>query len=140
MCELGDKLARDGETCGSTAIIGRQEGHLQELFRQRERPEFVLLPDDTALIADGADTTRVVLRMNDPYGEIRPFANDAFVLELDGPATLIGDNPATLIGGAVAVWVRAGEKAGTVTLRAKHTRLGTKEVSFTLKAAEPEQV
>jgi hypothetical protein len=27
-----------------------------------------------------------------------------------------------------------------VTLRAKHPRLGTKEVRFTLQAAEPEQV
>jgi beta-galactosidase len=53
---------------------------------------------------------------------------------------LIGDNPATLIGGAVAVWVRAGEQPGKVTLRAKHPRHGTKEVTFTLKQAEAEQV
>jgi beta-galactosidase len=53
---------------------------------------------------------------------------------------LIGDNPATLIGGAVAVWVRAGEQPGSVTLRAKHPRRGTKEVRFTLKPAEAEQV
>src|SRR5690242_2149176 len=71
--------------------------------------QFVMLPDDTELIADGADTTRVLLRMNDAFGAIRPFASDGFSLELEGPATLIGDNPATLIGGAVAVWVRAGE-------------------------------
>jgi beta-galactosidase len=102
--------------------------------------EFVVQPDDTELIADGADTTRVVLRMNDRYGAIRPFASDGIVLELEGPGTLIGDNPATLIGGAVAVWVRAGEQPGSLTLRAKDPRHGTKEVQFTLKAAPAEQV
>jgi beta-galactosidase len=102
--------------------------------------EFVMLADDTELVADGADTTRVLLRMNDRYGAIRPFASDGITLELEGPAVLIGDNPATLIGGAVAVWVRAGGQPGTLTLRAKHPRLGTKEVQFTLKQAEAEQV
>lgn len=102
--------------------------------------DFVVKADDTELIADGADTTRVVLRMNDAYGAIRPFASDGVALELEGPATLIGDNPATLIGGAVAVWVRAGEQPGAVTMRAKHPRHGTKEVRFTLKPAEMEQV
>jgi beta-galactosidase len=90
----------------------------------------------------------VVLRMNDRYGAIRPFANDAVALELEGPGTasaagsavLIGDNPATLIGGAVAVWVRAGEQPGSLILRARHPRHGTKEVRFTLKQAEGEQV
>jgi beta-galactosidase len=40
--------------------------------------KFLLLPDDTELVADGADTTRVVLR---------------------GPAVIIGDNPMALVGG-----------------------------------------
>jgi beta-galactosidase len=102
--------------------------------------EFVVQADDTELVADGADTTRVVLRMNDHYGAIRPFASDGIALELEGPGTLIGDNPATLIGGAVAVWVRAGEQPGSLTLRATHPRHGTKEVRFTLKQAEAEQV
>ena len=55
--------------------------------------KFALLPDDTKLNADGADTTRVVLRVTDEFGAIRPFANDAIKFELDGPAELIGDNP-----------------------------------------------
>ena len=38
--------------------------------------EFALLPDDTKLMADGADTTRVVLRVTDEFDAIRPFAND----------------------------------------------------------------
>ena len=47
--------------------------------------KFTLLPDDTSLMADGADTTRVVLRVTDEFDAIRPFANDAVKFELRRP-------------------------------------------------------
>jgi beta-galactosidase len=100
--------------------------------------KFALLPDDKSLIADGADTTRVVLRVTDEFGAIRPFANSAVKLELDGPATLIGDNPFSLIGGTGAVWIRAKEQAGTVHLVATHPQLGVQEVRFEISAAPEE--
>jgi beta-galactosidase len=100
--------------------------------------KFALLPDDTKLIADGADTTRVVLRVTDEFDRIRPFANDAIKFDLDGPADLIGDNPFALIGGTGAIWVRAKERAGTVTLTATHPQLGKQQLQFEIAAAAPE--
>ena len=102
--------------------------------------KFTLLPDDKSLIADGADTTRVVLRVTDEFDAIRPFANDAVKFELEGPAELIGDNPFALIGGTGAVWIRAKEQAGTVTLTATHPVLGKQQVEFEVAAAAPEVV
>jgi len=98
------------------------------------------LPDDKGLIADGADTTRVVLRVTDEFDAIRPFANDAVKFELEGPAELIGDNPFALIGGTGAVWIRAKEQAGTVRLTATHPVLGKQQVEFEVAAAAPEAV
>ena len=92
--------------------------------------KFMLLPDDTKLNADGADTTRVVLRVTDEFGAIRPFANDAVKFEIDGPAEIIGDNPFALIGGTGAIWIRAKEQPGKVTLTATHPVLGTQQVVF----------
>ena len=102
--------------------------------------KFTLLPDDTSLIADGADSTRVVLRVTDEFGAIRPFANDAIKFELEGPAELIGDNPFALIGGTGAVWIRAKEQAGTARLTATHPLLGKQQVQFEIAAAAPEAV
>ena len=102
--------------------------------------KFVLLPDDTTLHADGADTTRVVLRVTDEYGAIRPFANDSIKLVLEGPAEIIGDNPFALIGGTGAVWIRAKEQAGTARLTATHPLLGTQQVSFEIAASSQEAV
>jgi beta-galactosidase len=100
--------------------------------------KFQLLPDDTRLNADGADTTRIVLRVADEFGAIRPFANDALKLELEGPAELIGDNPFALVAGTGAVWVRAKEQAGTARLTATHPVLGAQHVEIELVAAPPE--
>jgi beta-galactosidase len=102
--------------------------------------KFVLIPDDLTLVADGADTTRVVLRVTDEFGAMRTYANDPVIFTLDGPAELIGDNPFSLIGGTGAVWIRAKEEAGAVRLTAKHPRLGSQTVDFTLTAAQGELV
>ena len=102
--------------------------------------KFTLRPDDTTLIADGADSTRVVLRVTDEFGAIRPFANDAIALEVEGPAEIVGDNPFALVGGTGAVWIRAKEEAGNARLRAIHPRLGPQVVKFELVAAQLERV
>jgi beta-galactosidase len=100
--------------------------------------KFSLLPDDTKLYADAADTTRVVLRVTDEFDAIRPFANDAIKLKLEGPAEIIGDNPFALIGGTGAIWIRAKEQPGTVRLTATHPVLGAQQVQFELVSVAPE--
>ena len=102
--------------------------------------KFVLLPDDQTLLADGADSTRVVLRVTDEFGNVHPSANDPIVFTLEGPGELIGDNPFALIGGTGAVWIRAQERPGVVRLTARHLRLGTQVVEVTLKGVAPEEV
>lgn len=101
---------------------------------------FDLLPDDSELIGDGADSTRVVLRVTDEFGAIRPLANDAVRLELEGPADVIGDNPFSLIGGTGAVWIRAKEQPGRVRLKAIHPQLGTRLVEIEIAAAPQERI
>lgn len=100
--------------------------------------QFQLIPDDTHLIADGADTTRITLRVADEFGQLRPFAGDAIELQLHGPAEIIGDNPFPLVGGAGAVWIRAKEQTGTARLIAKHPVLGTQQVEIEIAPAPAE--
>jgi beta-galactosidase len=102
--------------------------------------KFALLPDDTTLAADGADTTRVVLRVTDEFDAIRPFAADPIRFELTGPAELIGDNPFALIGGTGAIWIRATEQPGAVRLTAHHPYLGAQSIELQIAPAPPELV
>jgi beta-galactosidase len=100
--------------------------------------EFVLLPDETILVADGSDAVRVVLRVNDQFGGLRHFAADAIELTLEGPAVLIGDSPFGLIGGTGAIWIRATETPGKIILRGKHPHLGVTTVTLHATPSQPE--
>ena len=91
-----------------------------------------------AVTRSGADSTRVVLRVTDEFGAIRPFANDAIKFDLDGPAEIIGDNPFALIGGTGAIWIRAKEQPGTVVLTATHPQLGAQKLQIEIAAATAE--
>jgi beta-galactosidase len=102
--------------------------------------KFLLLQDDTELIADGADSTRIVLRVTDEFGAVRPFANEAIKFDLEGPAQIIGDNPFSLVGGTGAIWIRAQEKPGKVRLRAVHPYLGAQQVEVEITPAADEVV
>ena len=101
--------------------------------------QFTLTLDDSTLVGDGADATRVVLRVNDEFGAIRPFADDSIKFELEGPAEIIGDNPFSLVGGTGAVWIRAQEEPGTARLTATHPRLGAQRVEIRITEATPEE-
>jgi beta-galactosidase len=102
--------------------------------------KFLVLPDDTELVADGADSTRVVLRVTDEFGAVCPFANDAIQLETDGPIQMIGDNPFSLVGGTGAIWIRAQQSTGKARMKAVHPHLGTQEITMMLVAAPDESV
>lgn len=132
-----------GHAWGDLRIDGYIQGKLvasRTLSGLGVDQKFSLAADDTALQADGADSTRVVMRVTDEFGAVRTYANDPIVLKLEGPATLIGDNPFALIGGTGAVWIRAKQQPGTVRLTATHPRLGMQSVELTLSAVPPEAV
>ena len=125
----------------------RIEGYIQGKLVATKRmsgagvdTKFLLLPDDSELIADGADSTRVVLRVTDEFGAVRPFANDAIRLELEGPADIIGDNPFSLNGGTGAIWIRARQSPGRVRLKAIHPYLGTQETEINISPGAEEVV
>jgi len=137
VAEIGGKLDPWGDLRIDGYIKDKQVASRSYSGRGIDQ-KFSLVPDDLSLIADGADTTRVVLAVTDEFGAICPFSGDAITLELDGPGDIIGDNPFALVGGTGAIWIRARELAGVVHLRANHPSLGKKEIHITVAACPPE--
>jgi beta-galactosidase len=101
---------------------------------------FEVTPDDSTLLADGADTTRVVLRVTDEFGNLMRYSTAAIGFNIDGPVEIVGDNPFSLVGGCGAIWIRAKHEPGSAILKAVHPVLETKEVRIQIEAAEPERV
>jgi beta-galactosidase len=91
-----------------------------------------LVADDLHLLADGADMTRVVIRITDDYGNVLPYSLSAVHLALEGEAELFGPNPFPLVGGQGAVYVKATHNASTVVLTAKADRLPTTHVTIVI--------
>jgi len=137
--EMGELFHKWGDLRLDGYIQGKQV--ISKRFSGRGvDAKFMLLPDDTELIADGADSTRVVLRVTDEFGAVQPFANDAIKFEVEGPAEIIGDNPFSLIGGTGAVWIRAQEKSGKVILKAVHPQLGAQQSEIQIVGSTEETV
>jgi len=93
--------------------------------------KFEVTPDDTTLIGDGADATRLVFRVLDKYGQPRAYGGGIVKFSLVGPGILVGDNPfdLSLSGGAAAVWIKSqtlfpGSK-DVIKVTTTHSSLGS---------------
>ncbi len=95
-----------------------------------------LTADDPYLIADGSDMTRLALKVTDKYGNPLPYVPQAVQLELKGEADLIGGNPFLLVGGQGAVYLKARQTAGLVTVRAAADEL--EAVSLEVDLVDPD--
>ncbi len=94
------------------------------------KPQFDVTADDTELIADGSDATRLAFRSNDRSGSV--------VFKLTGPGVIVGDNPFHLAeaGGVGAIWVKTLPKSpGRIVVAATHPVLGARSV--TIRAVAP---
>jgi beta-galactosidase len=88
--------------------------------------------DSPQLWADGVDMTRLVVKITDRYGNILPYAVYVIHIELEGNAVLVGENPLPLIGGQAALYVKAGQAKGTITITARAPDLPPASVTLTI--------
>lgn len=129
--DTAQDLRIDGLIGGQVVITHRSSG--KSVDRR-----FELRAAADRLRGDGSDATRVSFRVTDEYGSLKPYATGAIQFSLEGPGVIVGENPFSLVGGAGAVWVRAGEQAGTIRLRARHPVLGDQELALVVEPAPAE--
>jgi beta-galactosidase len=92
--------------------------------------QLIIAADDDELDADGADMTRIALRICDEFGNVLPFAMQPVSLQIEGPGTLVGENPFPMPGGRGAVYVRAARTPGTIKVTATTPRLAEQSVTI----------
>lgn len=101
--------------------------------------DLLVSTDHSVLLADGADTTRLSVRVTDEHGNDRPFTTGAVLVDVRGPLVVVGDNPLPLTGGAAAVYLRATDEPGDVEVSVTHPTLGTSTVELTVQKAGGER-
>ena len=95
--------------------------------------KLMLWADDSELIADGADLTRVAFAVTDRYGNPLPYVSIPVTLRVSGAGTLVGENPFCLVGGVGALYLRAGREPGVARVSAEAPRLPGQTVEIQIK-------
>jgi beta-galactosidase len=88
--------------------------------------------DDLELAAGDWDATRIVLRLEDQYGNLHPFGAESIELLVSGPGRVIGPSRLALIGGCIAFWVRTEGPKGRIEIEAKGTRFEASRISISV--------
>lgn len=107
--------------------IGQRRIASRSYSADRSRDRFTVTADDSRLLADGVDATRIEFGCVDAHGALRPYAAGDVHLSMTGPGRLFGDRtfPASVAGGAGAVWIRTvRDRPGAIVLRATHDVVG----------------
>lgn len=98
--------------------------------------------DDSSIVGDGTDATRLVFQVTDKFGALRPFVHGSVKFEMDGPASLLGDNPFQLedSGGSGAVWIKSVPRSsGKVHVTVSHPLYGAQTIALTILPTPREQ-
>lgn len=127
--DLRGPIGKKWEDLRIEGYIGGKKVIERKMSSKGVDQQFIVTPDDTELIADGIDMTRVVFRVADEFGNTRPFAKAAIQFSIEN-GEIVGDNPFALVGGGGAVWIKSKETPGAIRLLAKHPRLGTKTIAI----------
>lgn len=123
-----------GDPSGDLKVVGFINGKeviKQEIDRSQKPHKLTLRADSAELAADGADMTRLVVSVEDKFGNPLAYQLRTVQLELEGDAQLIGETPMILVSGPSACLVKSGKKAGMVTVRA-HTA-GLEDATVTIQ-------
>ncbi len=110
------------------------DGELYGLYRQPARSQICglladPLPTTLDVVADSGslkarerDTTRVIIRALDQYGQRLAFLHDSVTLRVDGPAKIVGPSTIPLQGGTAGFWLEATGLTGNITVEAVSSR------------------
>ena len=130
---------------GSTWFDGEFVGYVQEQEVTRKKfvknpiaTELIVTPDDTELLANGQDVTRLVLKIVDQAGNLLPYLAESLKIEVTGPAQLIGPARVTLIGGCLATWVKTTKEPGQIRVSVTSSTLDLPGQSVELIAKREE--
>lgn len=132
-------LDLDGSGHPELRIDGYGAEHLalsRSFSSDASQDQFLLAADDTAILGDGIDATRLIFQVTDKFGAPRYLAGGDVKLELAGPGVLVGDSSFSLAdsGGVGAVWVKSRPAStGRITLTATHSSMGSKSVSIEIE-------
>jgi len=124
---LGDAFQKG--TVEAIAYRHGEEAAREQMRTPEDAQALQVVPDDSAIIGDGADLTRVVVYAVDSNGTIAPYEDRRINIDVQN-GRLLGMGQVHLEGGRIAFYVQALEgKAGPIAVRVTANGLTSAEQS-----------
>lgn len=86
-----------------------------------------VVADTDYLAAQAKDSTRIIARALDQYGNVMPYFDDVVSLEIGGPARVVGPDVIVLKSGLAGFWVETEGQPGEITATVFSQRLGVSQ-------------
>ena len=105
--------------------------------------QLLLKTDDTELLGDGSDMTRLTFEVTDKFGAPRPFVRGEVAFQIQGPGIIVGDNPFQLeeSGGSGAIWIKTTVGgSGKIRIQASHSELGNRSVEINVRTVRDDEI
>lgn len=116
--------------------IGGRDVTELHLTRDTSLDRLEVRADDTRILGDGVDSTRVVFQVSDAFGNLRATAAGPVSIHVEGPGRLLGPDVVDVPASAGAVWIRSAPGAhGTIHLHLSHPTSGRATVSIAVRPA-----
>ena len=96
-----------------------------------------LQADVNHLSAKAKDSTRVMARVLDQFGNVMPYFEDVISLDLAGPGKIIGPDVLVLRGGVAGFWLETVGQPGSIAVTAYSQRMGVAKVA--VEAIQPKR-
>ncbi len=92
--------------------------HLTTIIKSADAtPTLKVSPDSYHLVEeDTYDVTRIVIAINDQFGNPLPYQMPAVTIKTSGPVEIIGPKTFALIGGSRAFWIKSTGEAGNAQI------------------------
>ncbi len=134
-------LTVDGSSRPTLTVVGYYQGRRLATLQMSSDPTTDRLGidlEDTRIVGDGSDTTRLSFRATDAFGNQRPYVTGDVSISGHGPAAIVGQNPFAFdqFGGVGGVIIRSeAGRSGTARFTASHPTLGSAQATLTVAKA-----
>jgi beta-galactosidase len=137
--EIDTETAKRKPELRIDGFVGGQVVLSRSFSSDSSQDQFYLSADDSEIIGDGTDATRLVFKVVDQFGADRAYGGGDVHFEVTGPGVIVGDSPFRRLdecGGVAAVWIKALENShGQIIVKARHYVLGEKAVTINVTSA-----
>lgn len=118
-CQWWEWGASTIESLTATGYIDGKEVCKHTIYPFTAPEKIKLKADNKVLKADGADLTRLEIRLVDKNDQTLILAHHPIFFKIEGPGKIIGETPFSLEAGRGAVYIKSTRKTGLIKVKAQ---------------------